>query len=188
MTNFGSTLQNHPDDHGKLFAMTSYQAAFSRNEQKDILGQTMTERNLRDIPAGTVQRNLLAPQGTFVTNEGVKKTSVLTGEQYRDFEDPQQNTHCQRTWVYGGDNTLAYVDGKLRTALIQNGGEATPELVMATHFKNVEKQNTTKADGLTSLPLEGGDRAFFPPLTHNGAYRKKRSDVTRVANQPLTFK
>jgi len=43
--------------------MTSYQAAFSRNEQKDILGQTLAERTLRDIPAGTVQKQLMAPQG-----------------------------------------------------------------------------------------------------------------------------
>lgn len=146
VTNFGSTLKNHPDDHGKLFAMTTYQSAFSRNENNDMLSQTMKERELREKGSGGKLQS-------EKKNEGTKLTSVLVGEQYRDFEDPQHNTHCQRTWVYGGDSTLTHTDANLRKTLDALGGNATPEEILAV-YRLAKNPKARIGDAATSLPLE----------------------------------
>jgi len=50
-------LRNHPDDHGKLFGMTTYQSSFSRNQNNDMLSQTMRERDLREKAAGAARED-----------------------------------------------------------------------------------------------------------------------------------
>lgn len=180
VTDFGSTLRNHPDDHGKLFDLTSYQSAFSRNKQSDIQNDTIEERNLRQRPAGS-RRDAELKMG------GIKMTSVLTGEQYRDYEDPQHNTHCQKTWIAGGDSALASTDYNLRRTLQSLGGAANPESIVGM-YRRSRNPKARVGDGPTTLPLENGERGFFPLLNHSGAYRKRRSDVTRVINEPISFR
>ena len=121
-------------------------------------------------------------------------TSVLTGEQYRDFEDPQHNTHCQRTWVYGGDPLVKIADNGLRQTLEAMGGTAAPEAVVGM-YRQSRNPKARIGDGPTTIPLEStlklildGERDFFPLLSQNGAYRKKRSSVTKVANEQINFR
>lgn len=180
VTDFGSTLRNHPDEHGKLFDLTMYQSAFSRNKQPDPATDIMAERDLRERPAGS-RREAELKLG------GIKMTSVLSGEQYRDYEDPQHNTHCQRTWVYGGDASLARTDKSLRQTLENLGGQATPASII-DNYRQARNPKARLGDGPTTLPLENGERAFFPLLNHNGSYRRQRSDVTRIANEPMNFR
>lgn len=180
VTDFGSTLRNHPDEHGKLFDLTTYQSAYSRNNQPDASNETLMDRSLRERPAGS-RRDPELKLG------GIKMTSVLTGEQYRDYEDPQHNTHCQRTWVQGGDNTLLVTDANLRKTLQSLGGEATPQSIIGM-YRHSRNPKARIGDGPTTIPLENGERGFFPMLNHNGAYRKKRSDVSRVMNEPMNFR
>lgn len=153
MTNFGSTLKNHAEDHGKLFNMTTYQSAFSRNQEGDTLSQTLKERDLRDRPAGGRRQDETKVGGIINFTQGTKMTSVLTGEQYRDFEDPQHSTHCQRTWVYGGDSTIALSDKGLRRTLDAMGGSAAPEAVIAM-YRYSRNPKARIGDGPTTLPLE----------------------------------
>ena len=80
-------------------------------------------------------------------------TSVLTGEQYRDFEDPQHNTHCQRTWVYGGDPLVGIADKGLRQTLEAMGGTATPEAVVGM-YRQSRNPKARIGDGPTTIPLE----------------------------------
>lgn len=180
VTDFGSTLRNHPEEHGKLFDMTMYQSSFSRNKQPDPNASIAASRELRERPAGS-RRDADLKLG------GIKMTSVLTGEQYRDYEDPQHNTHCQRTWVYGGDSSLAGTDKSLRHTLENLGGQAAPESIIS-NYRQARNPKARVGDGPTTLPLENGERAYFPILNHNGSYRKQRSDVTRIANEPMNFR
>lgn len=180
VTDFGSTLRNHPDDHGKLFDLTTYQSAYSRNKKSDLQADIKDERALRERPAGS-RRDVELKLG------GIKMTSVLTGEQYRDYEDPQHNTHCQRSWVCGGDNALSSTDNKLRSTLQSLGGIAHPDTIME-RYRQSTNPKARIGDGPTTLPLENGEREFFPLLNSEGAYRKQRSEVTRVMNEPMIFR
>lgn len=114
-------------------------------------------------------------------------SSVLSAEQYRDYEDPQFNTHCQRTWVYGGERSLAHADYGLRKTLNAMGGTTTPEALMGM-YQYARNPKARIGDGPTTLPLENGERDFFPILHQNGAYRKKRSDVTKIDNEPMNYR
>ena len=62
-------------------------------------------------------------------------TSCLTGEQYRDFPDPQFNTHVQRSWVPGRENSLTAADRKLENTVssmdLKNCGDSS--LVMGKY-------------------------------------------------------
>mgnify|MGYP000051713394 CR=1 FL=1 len=126
--------------------MTTYQSAYSRQGKEGVEEAIRSERELRERGSG-----LGTPSDLKV--QGPKMISVLTGEQYRDFEDPQHNTHCQRTWVYGGDNTLKVADSSLRNTIQGLGGVATPEDIMKSYRIN-RNPKARIGDGPTSLPLE----------------------------------
>ena len=104
-------------------------------------------------------------------------TSVLTAEQYRDFPDPQYNTHVQRSWVYGKENAIDVADKKLEHSakgMCQaNGGNS--EGVLAKYKRDY--MGVIGADKLTSLPIEDGERAFFPKIDAGSNFRKIRSNV-----------
>ncbi len=138
--------------------MTTYQSSFSRNQENDTLSQTVRERDLRQKPAGGKRFDENKIGGKWRLILGTKMTSVLTGEQYRDFEDPQHNTHCQRTWVYGGDSTVALSDKGLRRTLEAMGGSASPEAVIAM-FRQSKNPRSRIGDGPTTLPIES--KIFF---------------------------
>merc|ERR1711976_435755 len=111
--------------------------------------------------------------------EGIKISSILTGEQYRDYECPQFNTHVQRSWVYGKESSLERCDKKLEDTakkLRNSDMQTTAQNVLARYQVNHKEFNGI--DKPTSLPLENGENTFFPKLTHQGYYRKIRSQVT----------
>lgn len=86
--------------------------------------------------------------------EGKRMTTFLVGESYRDFEDPQQNIHCQRSWVYGGDKTLDVVEDNLNQTLKGLGGKAKKRTAMNVLLRTMFRKGR-KGDNPTSLPLEG---------------------------------
>lgn len=116
----------------------------------------------------------------FINNiSGIKISSILTGEQYRDYQCPQYNSHVQRSWVYGKEHSMQKADQKLENTIAgmrnsENGNNA--QAVLAKYQRNHCDFNGI--DKATSLPLENGENTFFPKLTHPGYYRKIRSQVT----------
>lgn len=44
------------------------------------------------------------------------------------------------------------------------------------------------ADNEASLPLENGDRCFFPKLDYNGAYRHQKTDVNMARNKQFNYR
>lgn len=125
--------------------MSTYQQSYSKSGPKDLHATNLQMRELRNRPSGitTAKEDL----------QGIKMTSVLTGEQYRDFEDPQQNTHIQRSWVYGGERTLDVADDNLRRTLDQMGGSGTTDMIMS-QYKRSGLPQFRIGDGTTSVPLE----------------------------------
>jgi len=126
---------------------------------------------------------------------GLKMSTFLVGEPYRDFADPQYNSHVQRTWVYGKEKSLEVAENNLNNTISKMGGRGTQNAIMS----NLRKSTLPRfrvGDGPNTLPIESrftnnfldGEHQFFPKFSHNGAYRKKQSDVTRVRNNPITFK
>ena len=126
--------------------MTTYQSAFSRNQNNDMLTKTLLERELRERGAGSKREDERRIGG-------IKMSSVLSAEQYRDYDDPQHNTHCQRTWVYGGEKALSYTDNGLRKTLNAMGGTATPEALVGM-YRYARNPKAKVGDGATTLPLE----------------------------------
>ncbi len=81
-------------------------------------------------------------------------TTLLIGEQYMDFEDPQKNSYVQRSWIYGCDPTIKRVEEKLNNTLRQLGGKASRATIMNTMAR--ERVNGNRIiDMNNSLPLEG---------------------------------
>jgi len=104
-TDFDSTLKTHPGHHGKLYNLTSNQEFFMRSEKPDAIQDLQDERMKRRTSAGILSESR--------ESEGIKISSILTGEQFRDYECPQFNTHVQRSWVYGKEGSLERCDKKL---------------------------------------------------------------------------
>ena len=125
--------------------MSTYQQSFSRAGPEDVRLKNSEMRELGNKSAGlsTNYKNI----------EGIQMTSVLTGEQYRDFEDPQQNTHIQKTWVYGGDRTMNYADENLQKTLDDMGGQGTTQMIM-NHYRKSRLPENKIGDGQTSIPVE----------------------------------
>jgi hypothetical protein len=111
--------------------------------------------------------------------------SCLTGEQYRDFPDPQFNTHVQRSWVYGRENSLNTADRKLEQTVgsmdIKHSKDSG--LVMGKYQRDHVK--THGADRETTLPMEDGERAFFPKIDQVGTFRRIRSNVNLSTRTPM---
>ena len=88
--------------------------------------------------------------------------------------------------MQGKEKALEVADENLSKTLNSFNGKVTAQMVL-DRYKNVIVQPEVQ-DNVNSLPLEGGEYAFFPKLNHPGAYRRIRSDVTRIKNKPLTYK
>lgn len=84
---------------------------------------------------------------------GKAMNTMLIGEKYRDYEDPQLNTHSQRTWVYGKDKGMDYVEKNLNSTLSKLGGNATRTAIVGSMRKGALPR-FKKGDGINSLPLE----------------------------------
>lgn len=85
--------------------------------------------------------------------KGKKKTTFMIGESYRDYQDPQQNIHCQRSWIYGKEKALDVVESKLNRTLASIGGKGKRKTAMNTLLSNMFKRNV--GDLPNSLPIEG---------------------------------
>lgn len=127
------------------FGMTTYQESFQRsNGQAKSMRYSQSMRNFRSKPAGTTEKIKL---------EGKKLSTLLTAENYRDYEDPQKNTHIQRSWVHGKDRTLDVAEKRLRRTTSTLGGSATKPLIMSNYRKSIYPKFKI-GDGLNSVPLE----------------------------------
>lgn len=101
-------------------------------------------RNFRSRGAGTTEK---------VKLEGKKMSTLLIAENYRDYEDPQKNTHIQRSWVHGKDRTLNVAEKSLRRTASCLGGSATRDHIMSSYRKSIYPKFKI-GDGLNSLPVE----------------------------------
>jgi hypothetical protein len=109
--------------------MTTYQESFQKTDgATKALSYSQSTRDFRSKPAGLADR---------VKLEGAKISSLLVGESYRDYEDPQQNSHVQRAWVHGKDRTLDVAEKNLRRTTSTLGGAASRDLIMSTHAKSI---------------------------------------------------
>jgi hypothetical protein len=111
--------------------------------------------------------------------------SCLTGEQYRDFPDPQFNTHVQRSWVYGGENSLNAADRKLEQTVASMDFKQRKDSGLVTEKYHRDHNKTYGADRETTLPMEDGERMFFPKIDQVGTFRRMRSDVNLSTITPM---
>ncbi|CAD8142045.1 unnamed protein product [Paramecium octaurelia] len=163
-TDFGSTFRNHPEQHNKFYSITTYQQSFQppENNVKEVL----TDKKVKPLAAGCRERDPF--------DQGLKMTSVITGEKYRDSVDPKENTEVQRQWVHCGDSGLKTAQNNLRSSSIQN-------------YKKTAYQ-VHPYDIATSLPMGDGVYTLHSKYTDPGQFRHIRSDVTRIMNKPITRK
>eukprot|EP01016_Furgasonia_blochmanni_P004704 TRINITY_DN11816_c0_g1_i1.p1 TRINITY_DN11816_c0_g1~~TRINITY_DN11816_c0_g1_i1.p1 ORF type:complete len:350 (-),score=30.12 TRINITY_DN11816_c0_g1_i1:166-1215(-) len=168
ITDFGSTFRQHEENHKRLFDMTSYQASFSRplaQTAYDVINQHHAKLNAY---AGTLDRPL--------DEMGVKMTSALTGEKYRDKSEPKENTSVQRSWLPFKDKAILVAEDNLKRT------QAT-----STNYKAATNQKLAY-DIATSLPLEDGEYTLKSKYNNPGAFRHIRTDVTLIRNKPITKK
>jgi len=179
MTNFGSTFNKHEPNHERFYMMTSYQQHFDRAEKPTP--QDVIEKDGKRVTSfkGYKPR----PEN----EKGIKMTSTLTGESFKNELDPQQNTRVQRSW-------LPYVEGAIIAA--ENNIKKNEEMNATTGFKTTDKLTNYRAnntqvlpyDIATSLPLGEGEQALKSKYMEPGSFRKIRTDVTMIRNKPLTKK
>lgn len=87
-----------------------------------------------------------------------KLGTFLIGENYRDYEDPQNSTHCQRSWVYGKETSLSKVEQKLNRTLADHGGKMKRRTAMNSLLRSMYGKGK-QGDMPNSLPIEG--KKFF---------------------------
>lgn len=122
--------------------------------------------------------------------EGKGQASILVGESYRDSKDPVNNTHIQRSWVYGKENSLIVAEKKLRNTMTSIGGGGTRNLSKLQKLLQSQKNNNRKIGDLhNSLPLESKtfytlmetylffrrNEKFFPCLWSTWSTQKKEN-------------
>jgi hypothetical protein len=179
MTNFGSTFKKHEPEHDRFHMMTSYQAHFDRQEKPTP--QEVIEKDGKRVTSfkGATHR----PED----QKGIKMTSTLTGETFRTQLDPQNNTRVQRSW-------LPYVEGAIQAA--ESNLRKNEDINASTGFRNTDKMSNYRAnnsqalpyDIATSLPLGEGEQSLKSKYHEPGAFRKIRSDITMIRNNPITKK
>jgi hypothetical protein len=179
ITNFGSTFNKHQPDHDRFYMMTSYQQFFDRQDKPTP--QEVIEKDGKKL--ASFKGHKARPEDA----KGIKMTSTLTGESFKNALDPQQNTRVQRAW-------LPYVEGAIKAA---EDNMAKNDTINSTNgFKTTDKLANYRAnnsqvlpyDIATSLPLGEGEQALQIKYHEPGAFRKIRSDVTMIRNKPLTKK
>ena len=136
------------------------------------------EFKMRNTSAGGIPR--------ADAKEGIYSSSILIGEQYRDFPDPQFNTQAQRAWVYGLENSMVVADKQANEILKKMPKPTTADALMARYKR--QYRGLKGADTHMSLPLENGQRNFMPKLDNPGAYRHMSTDVTKIANKPMNYR
>lgn len=108
--------------------------------------------------------------GTYVRpvdQQGTKIISNLVGEIYNKENDPQEKTDVQRSWLPLEDPALT--------------------VAMSKTAKKIPQANFF--DNANSLPLgEGWQLAMYHNNDKPGAFGRKGTDVTKIANQTITRK
>jgi len=176
MTDFGSTFKKHDAEHQRFHMLTTYQQTFDRPQH--ITAQDAIDREGAKLR--TFAGNNARPQN----QQGIKMTSPLTGEAYKTQSDPQQNTTVQRSWLPYMENALSTAQenmNKSQTANLSHGFKSTDCLL---NYKTTNSQSLSY-DIATSLPLGEGEHALKSKYMEPGAYRKVRTDVTTIRNQPF---
>jgi len=179
MTDFGSTFKKHNQDHERFYMMTTYQQHFDRVEK--TTPQEVVEKD------GKRLSSFKGYTGRPDAQKGIKMTSTLTGEVFKQEQDPQQNTRVQRSW-------LPYVEGAIKTA--EENIKKNDEINATTGFKTTNKLDNYRAnnsqvlpyDIATSLPLGDGMFSLNSKFQEPGAFRRITTDVTLIRNKPLTKK
>ena len=88
----------------------------------------------------------------------MKRISGLTGEVYNTAHDPQEASEVQRTWIYKPDPAI---EAHKHRASQKYGDQVYP------------------FDNAASLPLADGEYEYKMRKHEVGAYRKRRTDITR---------
>jgi len=127
--------------------MTNYRKSYNKSIAKSREGFRDSLRKFKNLQAGVSKADNMAKL------KGRKKTTFLVGESYRDYEDPQQNTHCQRTWVYGKESSMKVAEDNLENTLTRLDGKGTNDQVMSSFRKTAFPKFRT-GDGPNSLPME----------------------------------
>jgi len=179
MSDFGSTFKKHNLDHQRFFNMTTHHEAFDRPTKQTPQEFTQTQLEKLNRFGGKNPRPY--------EQTGIKMTSALTGEQYKNQKDPQQNTKIQRSWLPYKENALEAAENNIKQNTMRNTslGLKTTE-TLANYRTNLTQ--TLPYDIATSLPMEDGVYALKSKYMEPGAFRKIRSDVTMIRNNPLTKK
>jgi len=92
-----------------MHLMTTNQQFFDKPPKLDT--STFVEQNdqkLKTFAGKTVKAEESAPHG-------IKQTSPLVGEQFKDSPDPKQNTMVQRAWQYSLPADLKVAEKNLET-------------------------------------------------------------------------
>lgn len=95
---FGAVLNRHEEGHNQRFWATAF---------GDTFGECDRRRRPRQEASG------LRPAGVSVLEMthkcGGLRAGLLCGEDFRDNSDPSNDTHTQRSWLYGGDPALRHL-------------------------------------------------------------------------------
>ncbi|EGR32527.1 hypothetical protein IMG5_079140 [Ichthyophthirius multifiliis] len=178
ISDFGSTFKKFPESHEKFYGMTSYQQAFSR-PIKETAKQVIEIQEKKNNFAGTNERPL--------NQQCSKMTSVLTGEKYKNEQDPKDNTSIQRAWLPYYDKALQVAEKNLQiNNQINQSKGFQPKDQLQTYKTNLNQ--VFKRDITTSLPIGDGEHANQIRLNIPGEYRHFRTDVTLVRNKTFTKK
>lgn len=144
VSDFGSTLPRHPKDHGTFYNVTSYHAAFSRPLKTAGAISTCSFQNPKDSrPAGL-------PKERSFTDQGMRLTSCLTGEKYRESEDPKDSTRAQRAWLPRTDSSLRFAEQNLTQFKSLTRGKSVG--LPSTYRSMITQVNPI--DNANSLPME----------------------------------
>jgi len=179
ITDFGSTFKKHGADHDRMYMLTTYQQSFDRAENPTA--QEVIEKDGKKLSS-------FAGYNIRAENlKGIKMTSTLTGEVFKAEKDPQQNTRVQRSW-------LPYVENAIKAA--EDNIRRNDDANMSSGFKTTDKLANYKAnnsqvlpyDIATSLPMGDGVQSVKSKYMEPGTFRKIRTDVTLIRNNPITKK
>ncbi|KRX02786.1 hypothetical protein PPERSA_02276 [Pseudocohnilembus persalinus] len=179
VTDFGSTFQRHKETHDKFYGITQYQHTHSRPIQSTAQQVIENYEKNKDKFSGANERP--------VEKQSIKSISALTGEKFKNEQEPKDNTAIQRSWLPYQDKALNAADNNLKNNQTVNSKSGfTPQDPMQTYKQN--NQQTLPYDIATSLPLGSGAHSQHPLYMNPGAHRHIRTEITNIRNKPLTKK
>jgi hypothetical protein len=179
MSDFGSTFRKHEGDHQRFHNMTTNSQFFDR--EKHVTPEEYIKTQ------GAKLKSFAGYEPRTMENQGIKMNSTLTGEIYKSEKDPQQNTRIQRSWLPYTENAIIVSEQNIQKNQTMN---ATAGLNTTNKMAGYRANNnqTNPHDIATSLPLGDGVHTLNSKWMEPNAYRRIRTDVTLIRNQPITRK